>query len=226
MSKAELIFQVKPISRHHGLFVTLVGLAGLLTILLVSQLFWMHFRLPLIFLTMAALVTIFIGLLKLTEPKFSYEIYPDHFVFIHRAGSWALPWLAIGRVAQVKLDRIAGDTPLPYIGVKLTQLAPLAESISPRLANKLIHIQKGLLTAAIGHQQMTFEQGIINFEPFDIEGKLYKGPIGSFLHQCEVLNQAYGFHLYLPYDSMDREADAFVTALQSSLEKAKRKAAI
>ena len=68
MIKNDETIKIKAIARHHGLFITLTGVITLLLVAWLCSYYWQLARFPLLFMMLACLVTIFIGLLKLTEP--------------------------------------------------------------------------------------------------------------------------------------------------------------
>ena len=59
---------------------------------------------------------------------------------------------------------------LPYLGLKLHSLNYIADHISPRLANKLLHEQQELIHLAINNGELNAEQGLINFSSYQLSG--------------------------------------------------------
>lgn len=201
---------IKAQANHHALFLILVGCIALILTLLVSQYYWQSFKLVLIFLVLVSLVIIFTGLTKVIQPKFSYYITPKRLEYWHIYGKWQLTWQQIQQIRPIR--EVSGLTTitLPYIGIRLVNLDMLANQISPRLANRLIHEQQPLLRFAFIQQLLSFEQIQLNFTPFTLQsGMQISGPISVFLHQCQNLQLALGYHLYLPETTMDRALDDF-----------------
>lgn len=201
---------IKPIAKHNGMFLCVLGGLLLCATVLVAQFYWQIFRLAHIFVILVSLVIILVGVVKLLEPDISLYLTPDKIIFNHRYGHWQLTWQDIQNIQPVSevigLDREA----LPYIGIRLVHIDKIAKNISIRLANRLIHQQKGLIVYSVLHQLMTFEQAQINFDPFVLSnGESIKGPIAAFLHQSEQLSAAFGYHLFLPADSFDRGINEF-----------------
>ncbi|TWX55674.1 DUF2982 domain-containing protein [Colwellia hornerae] len=201
---------IKPIAKHNGIFLVILGALVLFTTLLFAQHYWQTYRFAYMFMTLLSLVIILMGVVKLFEPAISLFLTPDKIIFNHRYGHWQLAWQDIKSIniitEVVGLDR---ET-LPYIGIRLVAIENIANNISVRLANRLIHQQQGLIIYGVLHQLMTMEQAQMNFNPFILSnGERVKGPVAAFLHQSERLSSAFGYHLFLPADSFDRGINEF-----------------
>ena len=206
---------VKPIAKHNGIFLCLLGALFLFVAIIVAQFYWQTYRFTLIFLVLIGLVIMLIGVVKLFEPAVSLYLTPDKIKFNHRYGNWQLSWQDIQHINLVSevvgLEREA----LPYVGIRLIHIDKIAKNISVRLANRLIHQQKGLVVFSVLHQLMTIEQSHFNFNPYTLStGEVVKGPIAAFLHQSEQLSRALGYHLFLPADSFDRGINEFTRLLK------------
>jgi len=201
---------IKAQGNHHAIFLMLVGFILFLLTLLVSQYYWQTLRLILMFIFLVALIVTITGLTKVLQPQFSYHITPKKLKYQHIYGNWHLTWQQIQAINPIK--EVCGLTTisLPYIGIRLVLLDVLAQQISPRLANRLIHEQQPLLKFAFVQQSLSLEQIQLNFTPYTLQSGLkISGPIGAFLHHCQSLHSALGYHLYLPETSMDRELSDF-----------------
>lgn len=204
------IINIKAQGNHHAIFLLLVGLTLLMVTLLVSQYYWQTMKLVLIFIFLATLVVIITGLAKYFQPQFSYHITPKKLTYLHIYGNWQLSWQQIQSMNPIREVSGINTISLPYIGIRLVNLEALAQQISPRLANRLIHEQQPLLKFAFIQQSLSLEQIQINFTPFTLQSGLkVSGPIAAFLHHCQSLQSALGYHLYLPETSMDRELNDF-----------------
>lgn len=202
--------EIKPQAKHNGLFLTCMGLIFLAILLIISQFFWLQAKLPLIFLISASLVSLALGIAKLLEPPISFSITPEKISYYHKYGNWQLSWPEIANINIITSSHGLERLQLPYIGIRLHDLSTLANKISPRLANRLIHEQRILLVHSVQQQLLTIEQSQMNFEPFQLsDNSQIKGPIAAFLHQAERLQEALGYHLYLPANSADRTLDEF-----------------
>jgi len=221
MEAALPVIHIKAKARHHGLFLMCLAVLLVLFTLLLSQFYWHQYRLLLIFSYLTGLVVFITGAAKKLEPKFSFELSPKHLKYNHRYGHWQLSWQQIQHIALIKETAGLTQITLPYIGVRLTHLDNLAAQISPRLANRLIHEQKPLLSLAIVQGLLTLEQSQINFNTFTLSsGQIISGPLAAFLYHCQSLHNAYGYHLYLPEGSTDRELEQFYGLLNNCMRKA------
>ena len=210
MTKQNPVIRIKAHTNKHDRFLIVVAalIAGIT--LFISQLFWQEHKLPLMFSYLTALVFAITGLAKLSEPAFSILLSPEYLSYQHRNGQWQVNWQQIQRFDLVKETIGLEQIELAYVGIKLVDIDMLAKQISPRLANKLIHEQKPLISFAVRYQLIPFERGIICFEPYQLtSGELIKGPIAAFLHHSKNLHDAFGFHLYLPASSLDRDLAEF-----------------
>lgn len=204
------IINIKAQASHHAIFLLLVGFILFLLTLLVSQYYWQPLRLVLIFIFLVALVIMITGVAKYLQPQFSYHITPQKLEYQHIYGKWQLAWQQIQAIKPIREAHGLNTINLPYIGIRLVNLETLAQQISPRLANRLIHEQQPLLKFSFVQQLLSLEEIQINFTPFSLQSGLeIKGPIAAFLHHCQSLQSALGYHLYLPETSMDRELNEF-----------------
>jgi hypothetical protein len=211
---AHRVIQVKPKSKHNSLFLLCLGSLLLFFCLLLNLLFWDEYRIQLIFIMSASFMVLFVGGLKLLEPPTSYYITPDIISFYHRSGHWHLPWQDILRIGDIRAELQGEYVQLPYLGIRVNSLENIAQAISPRLANKLLHEQQELLLLAVKNKEINLQNGVINFEPFNLNGVIYKGPVAAWLYRTELLHKAYGYHLFLPESSFDRGLPEFLSLLK------------
>ena len=206
---------IKAKANHHAVFLMLLAVVIFIITLIVSQHYWRNYRLILVFIYLLALVIMFTGLLKRSEPRVSFQLTPQRIQYHHRHGNWTLNWQQIQNINTIK--EVAGLTTvaLPYVGIRLKSVDALAEQISPRLANRLIHEQRPLLSFSVMQHLLSLEETQLNFNPFTLaSGKIIKGPLAAFLHHCQILHKGLGYHLYIPESSTDREIDAFCQLLK------------
>ena len=207
---------IKPLGRHHGLFLCLVGSILLLLTLFCSHYFWLQYRMPLMLMVLISVVIVFIGSLKLSEPQHSFILTPQKLHFARRYGYWQLKWSKIKVIKQVTETCGIEQYHLPYIGIALTNITAIANNISPRLASRLLHEQRPLLAFCLRHQLIAPEQSVINFDAFTSnDGYQITGPVAAFLHHTKVLHHALGYHLYIPETALDRDINDFVTLLKN-----------
>ncbi len=209
---------IRPITKRNQLFLTMFGSILLIMSLLIATFFWRDYKMQMMLIILASMVVLLSGVAKLIQPDVSFILTADRLRFFHKWGQWYTPWQNIIRIDQVQSEIHGQRAQLPYLGIKIKSLAAVAKNISPRLANKLLHEQKELLTLAVKTEQLSLEQSLLHFEPIVIEGETFKGPVAAWVHRCQILNQGFGFHLYLPEDAFDRDLDASLTLLKSYLE--------
>jgi energy-coupling factor transporter transmembrane protein EcfT len=168
------IINIKAQANHHAIFLLLVGWILLLLTLLVSQYYWQAFKLVLIFIFLVAIVIMITGLTKYLQPQFSYHITPEKLKYLHIYGNWQIAWQQIQAIKPIREVYGITSIDLPYIGIRLINLETLAQQISPRLANRLIHEQQPLLKFAFVQQLLSFEQIQLNFTPFTLQSRFRK----------------------------------------------------
>ncbi|KGJ99684.1 hypothetical protein ND16A_3784 [Thalassotalea sp. ND16A] len=193
----------------------MLGVILLLSSFVLNHLFWHEFKLQLMLLMFSCFIVLLLGLGKYSEPDISYNISKVAIRFNHRFGSWQVNWQDIISFGEVRANNGFAVFSLPYIGIKLNKLDNIANHISPRLANKLLHEQQELISLAVKYEQISKAQAILNFSPYQLQGKTIKGPVAAWLHRTEVLALAYGYHLFLPEDSFDRELTSFLSLLKN-----------
>lgn len=222
MKKNNNVIKIKAVARHHGLFITLTGFIALLIMAWLCSYYWQQARFALMFMVLVCLVTIFIGLLKLAEPAHSLILTAETLTFYHRHGRWQLNWQQIRNIHCVTNTVGISREELNYVGIKLNSVDSIANNISLRLANRMIHEQKPLIHYCIKHQLLTFEQGILNFEPYVLkDGRIIKGPLAAFCHHSEVLHHALGAHLFIAASNLNGSIDDFVFLTSTYLANAK-----
>jgi hypothetical protein len=204
---------ISPQSKNHANFLVVIGTCSLLISFLLNTWFWNDYKYQLMLIMFSCLIMILIGILKFSEPDISYQLTRQYLAFYHRNGKWSIKWDNIVRIGTIN-SYIHGDlVKLPYIGIKLKNINSVVNTISPRLANKLIHEQKELLILAAKNREITLTEGLISFEPYKLNGKTYKGPIAAWLYRTKQLNNVYGYDLFIPETSFDRDLDEFYNLL-------------
>ncbi|MGI2259768.1 DUF2982 domain-containing protein [Shewanella sp. GXUN23E] len=211
---------IRPFNKRNAISFTLAGIA------LLVLAFWLFvgarglFAPGLVCFTLGAIALI-LGGSKLAEPEISFELTSDGLLFVHRKGQLGIAWDNIQRVDVVRVTQGMELTELPYVGVRLRQLNPVLDCISPRLATGFVSEQRPLLMTAVGQldELDTLEQQLsAEFTPLIINGERYRGVLAMFGHRCELLNRALGYHIYLPADSLDRSPEEFVSLLRGYLQ--------
>ena len=216
------VINIRAKANQHAVFLILLAGVIFLITLFLSQYYWRSHRLILIFFYLLTLVISFTGILKRSEPSVSIALTPQRIQYYHRHGHWTLAWQQIQSINTIKETVGLSTIVLPYVGIKLKSLDILAEQISPRLANRLIHEQRPLIRFAVMQNLLLLEEVQLNFTPYSLEsGKKIKGPLAAFLYHCQVLQKGLGYHLYLPETSTDRELEDFCQLLKQCQRYAK-----
>ena len=212
--KTARVIEVKPKCKRNRLFLLCLGCLLLCICFILSHFFWVQFQLQLMVILLASFIVLLVGILKYLEPPISYLITPDGIIYHHRSGHWQLSWRDVVRIGDIRATVLAEYQHLPYLGIRINSLEKIAQSISPRLANKLLHEQKELLLLGVRNQEINLQSSAINFEPFTLNGVIYKGPVAAWLYRTELLQKAYGYHLFLPESSFDRDLIEFLSLLK------------
>ena len=207
---------VRPVNKRNGITLSAVGA------LLLSLAFWLFVSFPqgfapgLVLFTFGA-ISLILGVSKLGEPEISFELSQSGLLFRHRKGQFYVDWDNIQRMDIPRVTQGVDIKELPYIGIKLRQINPVLDSISPRLATGLVSEQRPLLMTATTQTDdlgKLEDQLSAEFTPFESNGDRYRGVLAMFGHRCELLSDTLGFHLFLPQDSMDRDAAEFLAMLK------------
>lgn len=211
------IITINPNSKRNQ--ISLISIGGLLIFAVVAFIpsYWQQANLVLSFLLCVGLIVFFIGVLKYLEPETSYTLTRKSLAYQHKYGGFEIDWQDIQRIAQVKEQSFWQEDKLPFIGVNLKNRDKFLATLSPRLASRLIHEQRPLTTYAVRHNLIKFEQGIMNFEPYKYGNKIIKGPIAAFCHHGQALKDAFGYDIFLPISSFDRELDEFMELLEACI---------
>jgi hypothetical protein len=214
MATALPVINIKAQSTHHALFLMVTALITLLITFTINLNYWRQFQLVFTFIYLSELVIFITGLAKYLQPKYSIYLTPKAIKYQHRYGQWQVFWQEIQQISLMNETFGITQVQLPYIGIRLIELSTLAHQISPRLANRLIHEQKPLLACAIRLHFLTLEQAQLNFDVYILpSGDILKGPLAAFMHHTTVLHKAFGYHLFLPETTLDRDLHDFYTLL-------------
>jgi len=192
----------------------IVGGVTLLIAMLFAQQALPQFKPQLMLFTLVAIVLIVAGLALQLEPKVSLSLSDSKIRYFHRFGQWSLPWHEIARIFIPSFTDGLARQDIPYIGIKIKDLDVISERISPRLASRIIHEQRGIM--ALGYQQGDIDsaQLPLNFSPYKTkDGCLISGPIAAFMHQAVILNQAYGAHLFIPESCFSDSSEQMIVLL-------------
>lgn len=217
----EPTINICPKTKRNRLFLLCIALLLLTVSSLLNYYFWAIFKIQLTLFFFSGFIVLLIAILKYVEPNVSYALTPKNLQYKHRSGGLTISWDNIVRIDKVYAHVDSQPRYLPYIGLKLSNIEVIGHSISPRLANKLLHEQQELIHLAIRNGDLTKANGIINFDEYSVGNSTFKGPIAAWLHRCEQLLEAYGFQVFLPEDSFDRSLDESLLLLKQCLQSSK-----
>ncbi|WP_371833603.1 DUF2982 domain-containing protein [Shewanella sp. H8] len=207
---------ISPYSKRNGITLSIVGAVSLLASLIIFIGFKGFFVLGMLCFALGS-VGLILGFAKLYQPAVSFKLTTEGVEFFHRRGQVFIEWHNIQRVDSVRVNQNMELIELPYIGVKLKQINPILDCISPRLATGLLTEQRPLLmTAATQDEDLQSLEGYLGVEytPLLVNGDRYRGVLAMFGHRCQTLHEQLGYHLYLSTDSLDREPKEFVALLR------------
>lgn len=159
-------------------------------------------------LLLACVVALVLAYARLTEPWLVLEATEQGLTFYHRKGQWLLPWQEFSLVSVPELN----GRELAYIGIKLKVQSPFLARLSPRLAVALLMEQRNLLLSAVGQNCPTGQcpsTFLLETNPCQVEGKVYKGVIGMFGSRMQTLRQLIGFDLYIPLNALGENPQFF-----------------
>ncbi|WP_254693789.1 DUF2982 domain-containing protein [Shewanella sp. MEBiC00475] len=212
---------ISPYSKRNGITLSIVGAVSLIASLIIFIGFKGFFVLGMLCFALGS-VGFILGFAKLYQPAVSFKLTTEGVEFFHRRGQVFIEWHNIQRVDSVRVNQNMELIELPYIGVKLKQINPILDCISPRLATGLLTEQRPLLmTAATQDEDLQSLEGYLGVEytPLLVNGDRYRGVLAMFGHRCQTLHEQLGYHLYLSIDSLDREPKEFVVLLRQWQQK-------
>ena len=218
------IMSVRPLSKRNGLTLTWLGGLSLLLGLGLFLTWPALFAVGLMFFSLGA-ISLILGLAKVYEPETTLALDDKGLTYFHRRGKVSIGWDNIQRVDIPRVTNGLDTIELSYLGIKLKHLNPILDNISLRLATGLLTEQRPLLVTAASQDEdlATLETYLgAEFGPLVIEGDRYRGVLAMFGHRCVMLDTRLGYHLYIPHDSLDREAKDFIKLLRQRIAQASR----
>ncbi|WP_299490216.1 DUF2982 domain-containing protein [uncultured Shewanella sp.] len=207
---------IHPLSKRNGITLTLVGCIALIigiSLFLISK---DNFAIGLVFFSVGMIVAI-LGAAKQLEPHTTVSLSQQGLCYFHRRGEVRLDWRNIQRIDIPNVHHNGEWIALPYVGLKVKSINPILDTISPRLATGLLTEQRPLLMTASAQDEdiATLETYLgAEFTPLEVNNERYKGVLAMFGHRSLMLNKYLGYHLFIPFDSLDREGEAFVRLLK------------
>lgn len=215
------MIKVKGISKRNGLTFTVVSVALLALVILLSGIGALA-KIPTYFLVALSLAGIFVGAVKLREPEFSLIVDKEGIQYLHARGSWFIPWSDVQRIDVPTVDHGLDKKQLPYVALRLKSQVSLLDNISPRLASFLVTEQREIAIAALKQDFENWQcadgtcpsEILYRFDDYKTEDKVYKGLLAMLGHRVEVLRDKLGYDIYIPASALDREPTEFVGLLR------------
>jgi hypothetical protein len=140
---------------------------------------------------------LFIGWAKLAEPKYSLVCDADGVHYMHRLGSWLLPWDAFAFSAVPSID----GQELAFIGFKVTHYDVILKQIPLRLAVKIMTEQRPLYYEVIKQSCASGQcasELLSEKDYFKTAHEQYNGIKAVFAQRMQKFGQACGFELLVP----------------------------
>jgi hypothetical protein len=214
---------IAAVARKNALFLTVLGACGLVLCLLAANFWWDSLRLVLVLLSLVSLLTMMLGIFKHFEPHHSFVLSPSALQHFHRHGNWQVQWENIQIIDQPRVTQGIESKELAYIGIKLRNIDAISQTISIRLANRLLHEQRDLHILRCQLASVSLFEGLLNDNPYKTgDGKKVTGPVAAWLHRTKQLREAFGYDLYIPLNACDRTPDEFIGLLKQCKATASR----
>lgn len=144
-----------------------------------------------------ALLGMFAGWAKLSEPRYYLQLDSEGIRYFHRRGSWLLPWhcMLYSGVPQ------SGETSLSYVAFKLTDYDAFLQQLPLRLAVRIMTEQRALYLEAI--RQGCSSGGcaselMVETDKFSTRNTDYNGIKAAFGNRMQRLADNMGFEVYVP----------------------------
>ncbi|MBR9726843.1 DUF2982 domain-containing protein [Shewanella intestini] len=215
---------ITPYSKRNAITFTVVGAVATIIGLVLFITLQSAFAIALCLFS-GGVVGVLLGCAKLKQPAVSLLITTTELSLFHQRGHIIVARDNIQRVDLVRVNQNQQMVELPFIGIKIKQLAPILETMSPRLATGLLTEQRPLLmTAATQDEDLQGLEHYVGaeFSSLVLQDKRYEGVQAMFGHRCQTLAENLGYHLYIPLDMLDREPNDFVALLRQWLNNANR----
>ncbi|MBZ9611965.1 DUF2982 domain-containing protein [Rheinheimera maricola] len=153
-----------------------------------------------------ALLGIFAGWAKLSEPRYFLQLDSDGIRYFHRRGSWLLSWhcLQYSGVPQ------SGQTTLSYIAFKLGNYDAFLQQLPLRLAVRIMTEQRALYLEAV-RQGCSMggcaSELLTETDKFSTRSTDYNGIKAAFGWRMQRLADTFGYELYVPVSSTQKHAE-------------------
>ena len=225
ISHQDNLIRIRASSKRNSLTSLIVGCVGAFVSLMLFKFLPENFFLLGIFASSLAIVALLIGILKLREPPFSFEISKSEISYLHRHGKWVVQWDNIQRIDVPKVHKGLEHEPLAMVGIRVKDYRPLLDAISPRLISNILMEQRPLLLhgrddCATG---TCYGDDLIEDDKYKFEdGKVIKGMQAMLANRMTKLRNNLGYDLFVAVGELDRPASEFVTLLRDCKESVER----
>ncbi|MCO7223945.1 DUF2982 domain-containing protein [Pleionea sp. CnH1-48] len=203
--------KVAPISRrNHQLFIAIACVAGFIAFLLLLT----ELKLAGYITLVLAIIFLLFGFAKKWEPEFSMTLNQEQLTWHLKQTDIHIPWDNLKQCCLLKASKGDKLMELQYIGVKLWDLTPIVDQISPRAAKSLYHEYRSLLHVSLLESQSRAES--LSYVQEDAEywtnsrKEKVSGLKGMFAARLNQLKHGLGSDLYIPLTSLDRNEQDFV----------------
>jgi len=221
MNEIEYPILIKSQAHRNQFSTMLLGVLLALSCIISSFYLWQAYQVHIIIFSLISVLIISISILKYFEPQYCLGLTDDKLFYYHRQGKWSISWSNIQLVHHPKGNSDLEERNINFIGIKLRSYDCDTNTITPRLANHLLHEQNNLLILAFQNNQVEVEQTQINFSPFKTsQGKEITGPTAAWLHQMKILRQIYGYDLYIPINSFNSPSEQIISLFKKNQQRA------
>ncbi|GAB58122.1 DUF2982 domain-containing protein [Rheinheimera nanhaiensis] len=148
---------------------------------------------------------IYAGWAKLAEPQYFLHYDANGVSYLHRHGSWHLPWHSFLYSGVPQLNQQS----LAYIGFRLTDYDGFLQPLPLRLAVRLMTEQRELYLAAIRQGCSTGQcagELLAEGSYFTTSKQQYNGVKAAFGWRMQQLNRQTGFDVFVPVSLTETEA--------------------
>ena len=209
--------KVRPTANRHSIEFMVVGAVCLIVIMVFVSLRSTPISLVEIFLCASALMAILLGFLKSQQPYYSLVIDKEEICYIHRFGEWRISHDNFYRAGVPSVSHELEILELNAVGIKLKDIDVFLDSLSPRLAGKLLIEQRYIFLQAVKihckNGNCPSEWLVEPNEYRSPSGAYYTGLIAMFANRMHNLNTLTGYDLVLPASVLDRDIWHFSTLL-------------
>lgn len=201
--------------KHYiGLFVAIV----MITLAFIS-----YFKSQLSALSVSIMVILMMLMLLLiiklmNTPSVSFTLSFMHCQYHSRYGGWTTTWHNITDIGHATLGTQGWYTPLPWIGIRLTDYDDFIGSICPRVASRILLEQRILLVMALKSQPDSpylLEDMLFDDSPFiTTNGEQFRGLQAMLANRMRYNRVFFGFDFFIADDVIDRPVADFIGLLR------------